>query len=111
MSDSVHRAIWYIRTKRGIYISRFVERYIVEELEEDFFPYGFEDGSDATVLEYVWDFIQRYNAGEINILKPREERILERYEALKEEHYCLLAEINRLMLGAVNEDWDDDLPF
>jgi hypothetical protein len=53
MSDPIHKAIWYLRVKRGLYISRKAEQYATEELEEDLFPYGFDDGSDEVVFESV----------------------------------------------------------
>jgi len=111
MGDFIHRAIWYLRCKRGIYISRPVERYIVEELEEDLFPYGFGDGSYDSVLHHVWDFVCCVHDGKININIPLEERILERYEILKEEHLDLLSQISRLRRGQTHDDWEDDPPY
>ena len=111
MGDSVHRAIWHIRVKLGIYISRKTERYIVDELEEDLFPYGFGDGSYDDVFRDVWGFVKLVNSGEFDIDKPMYERLLERYELLKEEHYRLLAKINRMEHRHYEGKWDDDLPF
>jgi hypothetical protein len=107
----VHRAIWYLRVKKGVSISKRVERYIVEELEEDLFPYGFGGDEDEDVIRAVWDFVDRFNAGEINIYKPASERILERYEALKEEHLYLLYQMNQMTLGYPDWERDDTLPF
>jgi len=111
MGDYIHRAIWYLRCKKGIRISRAVERYIVEELEEDLFPYGFDDGSEESVLKYVLDFVLDVHAGKININKSLDERILERYNTLKEEHLYLLAERNRYKYGPAEEEWDEGRPF
>jgi len=111
MGNSVHRAIWVLRTFHKIYIPRYVEKYIVEELEEDYFPYGFGGGTDEEVLEYVFDFMKRFNAGEINICKTLEERTLERYDALKEDYLRLLLEMKDMTCKYLYGDGDDDLPF
>ena len=110
MSGSLHKAIWYLRVRQGIYISRKAERYIVDELEDDLFPYGFDDGSDESVLRHVWEFVDQLNVGGINIDNSKEARILKRYKALKEEHLHLL----RVLAYAesdYNEEQDDGMPF
>ena len=109
--DTVNKAIWHLRRMQGYYISRRLERYVKEELEEDLFPYGFSDGNENRVLQYVQDFVDRVNAGEVNIYRPLEERILERYVLLREEHLSLLAQMNRMMMGVVETDRDDDRSF
>ena len=110
MSGSLHKAIWHLRARLGIYISRKAERYIVDELEDDLFPYGFDDGSDASVLRHVCEFVDQLNAGETDICNSKEARVLKRYKSLKEEHLHLL----RLLAYADsdhNEEQDDGMPF
>jgi hypothetical protein len=111
MSDPLHRAIWRLRVKRGIHISKKAERYIVNELEDDLFPYGFGDGSDDDIISEILAFLKRVDNGEDDINSPKIERVLDRYELLKEEFYCLLAEKNRAFLCSYDEDWNDDIPF
>jgi hypothetical protein len=111
MSDLIHRVIWHLRKYQRIHISKFVERYILEELEEDFFPYGFCDFDEDSIIDYVYEFVNRVNAGEINICIPLEERISERYETLKEDYLRLLAETDKMTYRCPDEHHDDDMPF
>jgi len=98
----VHRAIWYFRA-RGNSISKRAERYIIEEVEEVLFPYGEDDHGMESIFHTVWDYVDGINAGEINVYKSIEERILERYEFLKGKYLRLLDEMN----GSE----DDEPPF
>jgi hypothetical protein len=98
----VHRAIRYFRAC-GNYISKKAERYIVEELDEDLFPYGEEGCSMETIFYTVWEYVDGISSGEINIYRSLEDRIQDRYERLKEKHHRLLDEM---------KSWgDENRPF
>jgi hypothetical protein len=81
---------------------------MVEELEEDLFPYGFGDGTDDAVLEYVQWFLDSLNAGETDISGSFEERTLRRYEELKKEYLHMLWIANQ---KDPYDNPDDDPPF
>ena len=108
MSNPIRRAIWYLRVKRGLYISRRAERYIVEELEEDLFAYGFGDGTDEEIIGGIRWFLDKLNGGEIDISGSYHEHTLRRYEALKKELLHMLWLENQ---DAPDGDRNDDLPF
>jgi hypothetical protein len=108
MGSPVHKAIWHLRVKRGLYISKEAERYALTELEEDLFPYGFLDGADDDVIIALLWFLDKLDANEIDICGSYEERTLKRYEALKEDYLCLLRMMNE---NEQNDDVDHDLPF
>jgi hypothetical protein len=103
--------VWHIRRFDGIYIPKTLERYILEELEEDMFPYGFAECNDREAYLTVRDVIAGYQSGIIGIGGTAEERIMERYISLKESHLDLLAEMNRLVYGNNAGGEDSDCPF
>jgi hypothetical protein len=93
--DMIKEVISHLRRFEGMYISKKLERYLIEELEEDLFPYGFGAGDLDAVYYNVKAAIASVNCGDINISGSVEERLAGRYDLLKEAHLDLLAEINR----------------
>jgi hypothetical protein len=93
--NTLGQIIYHLRRFEGLYISRKLERYILEELAEDLFPYGVGDGDERDMYCAVKDLIANANCGAINICGTIEERTAERYECLKDAYLDLLAERNR----------------
>jgi hypothetical protein len=108
--DMIKEVIYHLRRYERIYISGKLERYLLEELEEDLFPHGFGAGDIDSVYYNVKAAIASVNCGDINISGSVEERLIERYDLLKEAHLDLLAEMNRSAYRDEDED-DDDMPF
>jgi hypothetical protein len=103
--------MWHIRRFDGIYIPKALERYILEELEEDLFPYGFAGCDDREAYLTVRDVIASWQCGIIDLGMTVEERIMERYISLKESHLDLLAEMNKLVYGNSNGEENSDYEF
>jgi hypothetical protein len=99
--------IWKLR-REGFHVPRHIERFLLDEYENDYFPHGWTNVSDAYAeIKGIVDAYAHTRPSEF--LGHKYEIILGKFNDLKEDYFDLLYENRKLWEGV--PDIDDDDPF